>query len=94
MERNYNVVQPQRIREFSDKIDHLNEVLKSKDNAIEQLLEEISRAKLERDEVQNQVLFKKQKIETHNMDFNTKEMEYQRQWEESIDLKKEIRGET
>ena len=28
------------------------------------------------------------------MDFNTKEMEYQRQWEEGLDYKKEIRGET
>ena len=28
------------------------------------------------------------------MDFNTREMEYQRQWEEGLDMKKEIRGET
>ena len=39
-------------------------------------------------------MFKKQRIENLNMEFNTKELEYQRLWTEGQDLKAEIRGET
>ena len=51
MERNAQLVQPQRIKEFSEKIEQLNDVLKSKDDAIEQLLCEIAKAKAEKDQV-------------------------------------------
>ncbi len=44
--------------------------------------------------MQNEVLFKKQRIENLNLDFNTKELEYQRLWEEEQNLKAEVRGET
>jgi hypothetical protein len=44
--------------------------------------------------LQNAVLFKKQRIDNLNMDFNSKELEYQRFWEEGQELKAEIRGET
>lgn len=39
-------------------------------------------------------MFKKQRIDNLNMEYNTKEMEYQRVWSENQDLKSEIRGET
>lgn len=44
--------------------------------------------------MQNDVLFKKQRIENLNFEFNTKELEYQRIWEEEQNLKAEVRGET
>ncbi len=49
---------------------------------IEQLLNEITLVKNEKDDLQNEVLFKKQKIDTYNIEFNSKELEYQRVWEE------------
>lgn len=61
---------------------------------IEQLLNEITLVKNEKDDLQNEVLFKKQKIDTYNIEFNSKELEYQRVWEEQQDLKQEMRGDT
>jgi len=39
-------------------------------------LNEISLVKNEKDDVQNEVLFKKQRIENLNIEFNSKELEY------------------
>lgn len=94
LEKNFNYVQPERIREINDKLDNLNNVLHAKDGVIEQLLSEIALIKNEKDDLQNEVLFKKQKIENYNIEFNTKELEYQRLWEEQQNLKQEMRGET
>ena len=79
---------------MNDKIENLNNVLKAKDEVIDQILNEISTTKNGKDEIQNELLFTKQKVDTLNMDFNSREMEYQRLWEEDQDLRKEIRGET
>jgi hypothetical protein len=43
--------------------------------------------------MQNELNFKKGRVETLTMDFNSKEMEYQRVWEEEKQLKSEINGE-
>ena len=61
---------------------------------IDQLLSEITQAKNQKDTLQNEVLFKKQHIDTLNMDFNSREMEYQRIWEECQEFKSELRGDT
>ena len=82
MDRNLHVVHPEKYRELTEKADNLSNVLKSKDDVIDQLLNEIALVKNEKDELQNDVLFKKQKIENLNFEFNTKEHEYQRLWEE------------
>jgi chromosome segregation ATPase len=94
MERAVVEVRPEKIRELNDRLDHINSILQSKDNIIDQLLNEIAIAKSEKDEKQNEVMFKKQRIDTLNMEFNTKELEYQRLWTEGQDLKAEIRGDT
>ena len=82
LERNLTSVQPERIREVNDKLDNLSNILQAKDGVIDQLLNEISLIKNEKDDLQNEVLFKKQRIENYNIEFNTKELEYQRLWEE------------
>ncbi len=58
------------------------------------MLSEITLVKNEKDDIQNEVLFKKQRIDNFNIEFNSKEMEYQRYWDEGQELKQEIRGET
>lgn len=82
MEKNLKELQPERFRDLHEKLDNLNGVLKNKDSAIDQLLNEITLVKNEKDDVQNEVLFKKQRIENLNIEFNSKELEYQRLWEE------------
>jgi hypothetical protein len=47
-----------------------------------------------KDDTQNEMLFKKQRIDNLTFEFNTKELEYQRLWEEEQNLKTEIRGDT
>lgn len=94
MEKNANYMQPERLRETQDKLENLNNVLQAKDGVVEQLLQEIALVKNDKDEVQNDVLFKKQRIQNLNIEFNSKELEYQRIWEESQYLKQEMRGET
>lgn len=59
MDRNLHESNPERFREMHDKVDNLSNVLKSKDNVIEQLLNEITLIKNEKDDIQNDVLFKK-----------------------------------
>lgn len=59
MERNVNYIYPERIRDINDKIDNLNNVLKGKDQVIDELLNEIALVKNEKDDLQNEVLFKK-----------------------------------
>jgi len=54
----------------------LNGTLKAKDNIIDQLINEITLAKNEKDDIQNEVLFRKQRIENFSIEFNTKELEY------------------
>ena len=76
LERNLEVKQPERIKEAEEKAEKLNELLSSKDGAIEQLLNEIAMVKNEKDDKQNEVLFKRQKIDNFNIEFNTKELEY------------------
>ena len=67
---------------MNDKIEAVNNILKSKDAVIDQLLNEIAIVKNEKDDMQNEVLFKKQRIDNLNIEFNSKELEYQRLWEE------------
>lgn len=76
MERNVQVVNPEKFREFSDKIEGANNALKTKDQVIDQLLNEIALVKNEKDDLQNEVLFKKQRIDNLNIEFNSKELEY------------------
>jgi len=76
------MIHPEKQKELNDKLDGFNSVLKSKDDMIDQLLREISTAKNQKDDMQKEVLFKRQKIDNRNMEFNSKEMEYQRIWEE------------
>lgn len=59
LERNLTSVQPDRVRVVNEKIDNLNAVLQSKDGVIDQLLNEITLIKNEKDDLQNEVLFKK-----------------------------------
>ena len=94
MDRNLQVVHPEKFREMNEKVENLQNIIKSKDNVVDQLLNEISLIKNEKDDLQNEVLFKKQKIENLNFEYNTKEHEFQRLWEEEQILKAEIRGET
>lgn len=94
LERNATTIHPEKQKELNEKLDGFNSVLKSKDDMIEQLLREISTAKNLKDYIQKEVLFKRQKIDNMNMEFNSKEMEYQRIWEECQEFKAEIRGET
>ncbi len=82
MERNLVEVQPERINEINEEIDNLNNILKAKDNVIEGLLNQIANAKNEKDDTQNELLFKKQRVDNLTFEFNTKELEYQRLWEE------------
>ena len=82
LERNLNEVHPERFADLTAKIENLNGTLHGKDNIIDQLLNQISLVKNEKDDVQNDVLFKKQRIENLNIEFNSKELEYQRMWEE------------
>ena len=67
MERNVNVVNPEKIRENSEKIEQCSQVLNQKDMVIEQILNEISLVKNEKDDLQNAVLFKKQRIDNLNI---------------------------
>lgn len=94
MDRNLHVVHPERFREMNEKVENLSNVLKAKDNVIDQLLNEIALVKNEKDDLQNDVLFKKQRLENLNFEFNTKELEYQRLWEEEQNLKADMRGDT
>lgn len=82
LERNIEIINPQKARELNDKIEAVNNILKSKDAVIDQLLNEIAIVKNEKDDMQNEVLFKKQRIDNLNIEFNSKELEYQRLWEE------------
>jgi len=50
---------PEKIRDLGEKLEGLNNVVRTKDDVIEQLLQEITQAKQEKDELQNEVLFKK-----------------------------------
>ncbi len=76
LERNLNEVHPERFADLTGKIENLNSTLHAKDNIIDQLLNEISLVKNEKDDVQNDVLFKKQRIENLNIEYNSKELEY------------------
>ena len=76
MERNLKEIHPEKFRELNLKLDQLNSTLKTKDNIIDQLINEITLAKNEKDDIQNEVLFRKQRIENLNIEFNTKELEY------------------
>jgi hypothetical protein len=51
MERNLNQVQPERVKEINDKLENLNNILKAKDNVIDQLLNEITLVKNEKDDI-------------------------------------------
>ncbi len=64
-------------------MENLNNILKSKDDVIEQLLNEIALVKNDKDDSQNELLFKKQQIEILEMDMASREMEHQRYWDES-----------
>ena len=94
MEKNLIEVQPERLKEINEEIENLNNVLKAKDNVIEGLLNQIANAKNDKDDTQNELLFKKQRIDNLTFEFNTKELEYQRLWEEEQSLKSEVRGDT
>lgn len=94
MERNLNEMQPQRIKDINEEIENLNNIVKAKDSVIENLLNQIAQAKNQKDDIQNEVLFKKQRIDNLTFEFNTKELEYQRLWEEEQVLKQEIKGDT
>lgn len=50
-ERNLNEVQPDRIREVNDKLENLNNILHAKDGVIDQLLNEITLVKNEKDDL-------------------------------------------
>ena len=76
LEKNVEVVHPERLVEMKHKEDTLNEQLNKKDSQIEEILQEIAAVKNEKDELQNELLLKKQKIEAINIDFNSKEAEY------------------
>lgn len=76
------MIYPERIREANDKMVNLSNVLQSKDMVIDQMINEITLVKNEKDDIQNEVLFKKQRIDNFNIEFNSKEMEYQRYWDE------------
>ena len=59
MERNLKEIHPEKFRELNLKLDQLNSTLKTKDNIIDQLINEITLAKNEKDDIQNEVLFRK-----------------------------------
>jgi hypothetical protein len=59
MERNLHELHPEKFKELNGKLDSLSSTLKAKDNIIDQLLNEITMVKNEKDDLQNEVLFKK-----------------------------------
>ena len=59
LERNLTQMIPDRLKELNDKMDNCNNILKAKDGVIDQLLNEISLEKNEKDDLQNDLLFKK-----------------------------------
>ena len=73
LENNLIQVLPEKTKEANAKMENLNAILQSKDGAIEQLLSEIANVKNQKDDLQNELLFKKQRIDNLNIDFNTKE---------------------
>lgn len=51
MERNLKEIHPEKFRELNLKLDQLNGTLKAKDNIIDQLINEITLAKNEKDDI-------------------------------------------
>jgi hypothetical protein len=51
---------PERQKEMNEKLENLSNVLKAKDDVIDQILNDIAQEKNDKDDLQNEVLFKKQ----------------------------------
>jgi hypothetical protein len=51
MDRNLHDVHPERYRDLNEKVENLNQTLKSKDNVIDKLLNEIALIKNEKDDL-------------------------------------------
>ncbi len=94
IEQGLNEFQNVKVKQINEEIENLSNILKAKDNVIEDLLNQIAIQKNLKDDTQNEMLFKKQRIDNLTFEFNTKELEYQRLWEEEQNLKTEIRGDT
>lgn len=76
MDRNLHEMHPERHRELSERVEGMRLQVQGKDNVIDKLLNEIALIKNEKEDLQNDVMFKKQRIENLNFEFNTKELEY------------------
>ena len=61
---------------MNEKLENLSNVLKAKDEVIDKILNDIAHEKNDKDDYQNELLFKKNQVESLNMDFNNKEGEY------------------